>query len=1143
MKMKKFLAALLTMSMVLSAVPMTAWAEDGGTGGEAGLPVVYQEDETETAPASTDEFKPEVTYVAQIGETPYETLEAAVKDAKSGETIKLLQEASGNGIVIDTKDKKSLVIDLGGYSYTVSGKLVGSSGTETNGFQLLKGGAVTFKNGTLKATNDAQILLQNYCDLTLENVTVDCSGTAKCAYAVSNNHGNITIKGNTNIYAKKGEQAFDLWYGMSKDYEEGVNVTVDTTGTIQGKIEYGASSKTSVTDWISKTKLEIKNGNFEGEFVASSSKISSIDDANIVITGGTFTKDPSAFVDPKSGKEVFFEGGKYVVQKLDEKTAVAKIGDNNYVSLEAAIEAVQAGQTILLNKKVTNDAALEIEKDFAFTLDLGGKTLAQRVNLRKGNLTVKNGTVKAGQALNVYGSANEADANYSVLTVAENVTLDADYCVCVFPKNNDVKLGYGIVVNMNSKDAKGILFVSGNLGNSQATAEAMSKSANAPVININSGAVIDGTTVEGQGVAINGYAKVIVADGAKISGTEAIGIKRGELVVNGGELRAYGEAPDSVTANNNGTEETGAAVSMTGTYNYAAPLKVTINGGKIVSKNGNALYVGHSVKDGNQIPFQEGFAVSVTGGSFSSGADKSVVFIADPISGDFDGYTQKVISGGYFTSDPAAYVVDGKVSLQSDKAGYAYMVGDRPVDEDNNPIVIEKPVTGATTGNVSEEVAAENKADAEAAAKSVTADEAIMEAAKTETLAEETKQAAVKEATEGKNAIAGATADNVTVYKQTYLDVEATNVETDKETGIPVITLEITPMMQVVASTATDAKDIKTEDGEGKNAVKIGEAKELTITTEVVITVDLPIAFKNANNEVFIKHKAKDGNTYFYTGKVVSESAKTVTVTFTSPHGFSPFTFSTKNEAVAEIKGIGYPTLQAAIDAAEDNATIKVVKPLNESIAARKTVTITVDSSVKAEDVVISPASRYRMTKDGDVYTFSKKPSSDPGSSSGGGGGSTSTKPVEKPEEKPADTEQTTTPVDPATIPVAEKIVLAMNNKVANVFGNTVVNDVAPIIRGERTMLPIRFVAEALGATVAWDGTQQKVTITKGEGVIDIYINSAVAFVNGNPVDLDSPAFIENSRTYLPLRFVAENLGADVYWNAETKEVTVVPNK
>ena len=122
-------------------------------------------------------------------------------------------------------------------------------------------------------------------------------------------------------------------------------------------------------------------------------------------------------------------------------------------------------------------------------------------------------------------------------------------------------------------------------------------------------------------------------------------------------------------------------------------------------------------------------------------------------------------------------------------------------------------------------------------------------------------------------------------------------------------------------------------------------------------------------------------------------------------------------------------------------------------------------------------------------------------------------------------------------------IVLAINSVVADVFGKQVVNDVAPIIRNDRTMLPARFVAEALGASVEWDEAAQKVTITKENTVIEITIGSNIAFVNGMEVLLDSPAFIENSRTYLPLRFIAENLGAEVEWNQELQQIYITPGK
>ncbi len=94
--------------------------------------------------------------------------------------------------------------------------------------------------------------------------------------------------------------------------------------------------------------------------------------------------------------------------------------------------------------------------------------------------------------------------------------------------------------------------------------------------------------------------------------------------------------------------------------------------------------------------------------------------------------------------------------------------------------------------------------------------------------------------------------------------------------------------------------------------------------------------------------------------------------------------------------------------------------------------------------------------------------------------------------------------------------------------------DAAPLNRNSRTMLPVRFVAEALGATVGWDGATSTVTVTSDTAEIKIVIGATTATVNGQSIALDSPAFIESSRTYLPVRFVAENLGATVEWVAAT---------
>ena len=124
--------------------------------------------------------------------------------------------------------------------------------------------------------------------------------------------------------------------------------------------------------------------------------------------------------------------------------------------------------------------------------------------------------------------------------------------------------------------------------------------------------------------------------------------------------------------------------------------------------------------------------------------------------------------------------------------------------------------------------------------------------------------------------------------------------------------------------------------------------------------------------------------------------------------------------------------------------------------------------------------------------------------------------------------------------PTLDQIILVIGKKEAKVFGKTITNDVAPKIVKERTMLPSRFVAELLGAKVVWEETRKgRVTITKGDVVIVINIGESVAAVNGKETELDSPAFIENDRTYTPIRFISERLGASVEWDEETQTVTI----
>lgn len=120
-----------------------------------------------------------------------------------------------------------------------------------------------------------------------------------------------------------------------------------------------------------------------------------------------------------------------------------------------------------------------------------------------------------------------------------------------------------------------------------------------------------------------------------------------------------------------------------------------------------------------------------------------------------------------------------------------------------------------------------------------------------------------------------------------------------------------------------------------------------------------------------------------------------------------------------------------------------------------------------------------------------------------------------------------------------QSIRLTIGQDYAWLNGSRVDLDAAPVIRDGRTMLPARFVIEALGGAVAWDADAQDVTVSYNGKTIVIHIGAEFAEVDGKAVALDSPAFLENGRTYLPLRFIAENLGADVAWDAESRTVTI----
>jgi len=108
-----------------------------------------------------------------------------------------------------------------------------------------------------------------------------------------------------------------------------------------------------------------------------------------------------------------------------------------------------------------------------------------------------------------------------------------------------------------------------------------------------------------------------------------------------------------------------------------------------------------------------------------------------------------------------------------------------------------------------------------------------------------------------------------------------------------------------------------------------------------------------------------------------------------------------------------------------------------------------------------------------------------------------------------------------------------------NLDGQKLSFDVSPRIENGRTLVPLRAIFEALGATIEWDDTSKTVTAVKGSTNIKLTIDQAMAYKNGNEVKLDVAAKIVNSRTLVPLRFVSEAIGATVNWDETTRLITI----
>ena len=339
MKIKRILSAFLAGAVVLGSMAIPAYADETtGT--------------TET------------TKVAKVGGIEYATLQEAVaaaagltENGKKTVTVELLSNTTGGGLKIGEKDEKgneanvevnkkyNIAIEFKGYTYTINNDLVGSSGTPTNAFQLLKGSKVKMKNGTIITdAKNLQIVFQNYCDLTLENMTVEDKG-GSTPYILSCNYGDTVLKNVNFSAANKNVCAIDLmhWENNSyNDYPPTIVIDNGATNIIKGKIAvYCYDGKVHTDECVPR----------------------------LAIKGGTFSADVNKYI--IGNREVTTnQDGTYTVDFAGN--TIAKIDNTGYTSLQAAIDEASATDTIVLESDIYEPA------DSAATVN--GKTVTINLN-------------------------------------------------------------------------------------------------------------------------------------------------------------------------------------------------------------------------------------------------------------------------------------------------------------------------------------------------------------------------------------------------------------------------------------------------------------------------------------------------------------------------------------------------------------------------------------------------------------------------------------------------------------------------------------------------------------------------------------------------------------------------------------------
>ena len=847
------------------------------------IPVAASADSTTDCPGGDT-----CTHAAAIGDTHYDTLQEAITAASPGQTIKLCNDIDSSQPI---EVSKTLTLDLAGHKISNTSPIWDGSKKHWSLIRVANEGNLTLTgNGILEALQDdcyAVDLYDKDSNCTIEDGTF--IGNVHAVYVFA---GNLTVNGGTFSVKQKYSEEYPDEYVLNCYDDNYKNETASITvngGIFQGFNPQDCRAEGEGTDFCSD---------------------------KCIVTS-----------EEKDGITA------YTVAPLTAENAVAQVDGGYYDSLQDAINAAERGETVVLLKDTTENVTIASGKDLQ--LDLNGKTLTETTYMDvQGVLTIKDRTATSAPQISsdyetvTYQSGKIANTGTGILVSNGGELILESGCV-------HSTSGNGINVNGNTKmegwenAIDSAVTITGGYVHSREYG--IGVYGNGAVVNVEGGVVVadDNGAIagngsynsdsNGDGVTDNyGGTEINIRGGTVIghivsSGYIAVGIyhpQNGELNISGGTIYADNGVGICIR---NGSLNISENAQLYASGNEAGKVGDAAN-----EIPGKTVVIDYSTGYNHGNETTDSRTVKIEGGYFSAEQNNVEVYTTEG-----NKIIDNFITGGYFTSDPSKYLAEGKAAVPSDVAGYAFTVGTSTVEE-------VKPAAGDPAVDLTK-IPVEQQAAVKSAASSVT-DSGELSAAANSVLSDITQD----QVTEAKEAIkaedSGVTVgqgDTVNIYAQTYLSVTPTGYDSTDQT----LTMDITPMYRVVASTKDNPEDIKVvgEVDEGANAVVLdGSEKPLENINTMTISVTLPAEF--ASKTVYIQHKG-----YEYSATADADCK----ITFTNPHGFSEFTFTTDSQAVATIDGTSYTSLQAAVDDATANDIIVIIKDTGAlSATANKTVKV-----------------------------------------------------------------------------------------------------------------------------------------------------------------------------------------------------------